>query len=423
MNLVYWGTGNAGGDFNDEDRLVPGAKGKEANLYTASVVALDADTGKLRWYHQEVPDDLWDFDSAYECVLIDRAINGRMRKLLVHMNKSGVTFVLDRVTGDFIGAFSMPELQTWISGITEDGKLVGRKEPETGKVVTTCPSAAGAKSWNGTAYSPRTGYVYAPINEVCNDLTSNVTEAAEGRFHANGGFTFKLPAGSKNIQSPGCLGSHHAEARLEHALSIHSAGFGTRDCGRSGVLRRSRGRVLRSRCAQWEQAVELSNRGGQSRIGGVLFRRRAAVHRHSDGLAASHHWCAACSAVSRTELACRFYIDRIRIAGGFEMRRLLLLLLIPALGRTQEFARHPQAWRAGVQPIVRDRVLSRRKRRGGWCAQIGRTRVRSSLCQQHGGARIAGYGDACVWIDAIARGLGCGGRICRDLERNREPFH
>ena len=193
LNLVYWGTGNAGGDFNDEDRLVPGAKGKEANLYTASVVALDADTGKLRWYHQEVPDDLWDFDSAYECVLIDRAINGQMRKLLVHMNKSGVTFVLDRVTGEFIGAFSMPEVQTWISGITEDGKLVGRREPEAGKVVNTCPSAAGAKSWNSMAYSPRTGYIYAPINEVCNDLTSTSSEALEGRFHANGGFTFKLP--------------------------------------------------------------------------------------------------------------------------------------------------------------------------------------------------------------------------------------
>src|SRR5580658_462355 len=59
LNLLYWGTGNASGDFNDEDRLVDGAKGKEGNLYTASVVALDADTGKLRWYHQEVPDDLW----------------------------------------------------------------------------------------------------------------------------------------------------------------------------------------------------------------------------------------------------------------------------------------------------------------------------------------------------------------------------
>jgi alcohol dehydrogenase (cytochrome c) len=197
LNLVYWGTGNAGGDFNDQDRLVPGAKGKEANLFTASVVALDADTGKLRWYHQEVPDDLWDFDSAYESVLIDRPINGQMRKLLVHMNKSGVTFVLDRVSGELMGAFSMPEVQTWISGITEDGKLVGRREPKAGTVVNTCPSAAGAKSWNSVAYSPRTGYIYAPINEVCNDLTSTPAEALEGRFHANGGFSFNLPPNRK----------------------------------------------------------------------------------------------------------------------------------------------------------------------------------------------------------------------------------
>jgi alcohol dehydrogenase (cytochrome c) len=193
LNLVYWGTGNAGGDFNDTDRLVPGMKGKQANLYTASVVALDADTGKLRWYHQEVPDDLWDFDSAYECILIDRPINGRMRKLLVHMNKSGLVFVLDRVTGEYIGAFPATEVTTWISGITEDGVLVGRKEPQTGKVVDVCPSAAGAKSWNSMAYSPRTGLIYAPINEVCNDLRSDVTPALEGRFHANGGFSFKLP--------------------------------------------------------------------------------------------------------------------------------------------------------------------------------------------------------------------------------------
>src|ERR1700744_4548748 len=107
---------------------------------------------------------------------MDRAVNGRMRKLLVHMNKSGVTLVLDRVTGEFVGIFSVPEVQTWISGVTEDGKLVGRREPEAGKVVTTCPSAAGAKSWNSMAYSPRTGYLYIPVNELCNDLTSNRTE-------------------------------------------------------------------------------------------------------------------------------------------------------------------------------------------------------------------------------------------------------
>jgi len=195
LNLVYWGTGNAGGDFNDTERFVGPGKNHDSNLYTASVVALDADTGKLRWYHQEVPDDEWDFDSAYECILMDRVVNGRMRKLLVHMNKSGLTFVLDRVTGEFMGVFSVPEVRTWISGVTEDGKLVGRREPQAGKVVNTCPSAAGAKSWNSMAYSPLTGYLYIPVNELCNDLTSADTPALEGRFHANGGFSFKLPPG------------------------------------------------------------------------------------------------------------------------------------------------------------------------------------------------------------------------------------
>lgn len=193
LNLVYWGTGNAAGDFFDGDRLVGTNKTKDVNLYTASVVALDADTGKLKWYHQEVPDDLWDFDSAYECVLIDRPVNGRMRKLIVHMNKSGLTFVLDRITGEYMGVFSVPEVQTWISGITEDGTLVGRREPKVGEVVNTCPSAAGAKSWNSMAYSPKTGYIYTPTNELCNDLTSSRTEPQEGRFYANGGFSFKLP--------------------------------------------------------------------------------------------------------------------------------------------------------------------------------------------------------------------------------------
>ena len=193
LNLIYWGTGNAAGDFNDDDRLVPGGKGKEANLYTASVVALDADTGKLRWYRQEVPDDLWDFDSAYECILVDREVKGRVRKLLVHMNKSGLTFVTDRATGEHVGAFSVPEVQTWISGVTEDGKLVGRREPEVGKSVDgVCPSIAGAKSWNQMAYSPRTGFIYTPMNEVCNDIRAAPTEPQEGRFRANGSFTMKL---------------------------------------------------------------------------------------------------------------------------------------------------------------------------------------------------------------------------------------
>ena len=196
LNLVYWGTGNAAADFYDGDRVPAGAdKSQDLNLYTASVVALDADSGKLRWHHQEVPDDQWDYDSAYEVLLMDRPIRGRLRQILVHMNKSGLTSVLDRATGEFLGAFSVPEVRTWISGVTEDGKLVGRNEPQIGKTTTICPSAAGAKSWNSMAYSPRTGFLYVPVNEMCNDITPNNRTPEEGRNYMNGEFPLKLAEG------------------------------------------------------------------------------------------------------------------------------------------------------------------------------------------------------------------------------------
>jgi alcohol dehydrogenase (cytochrome c) len=211
LNLVYWGTGNAGSDFYDHARITGLDKSRDVNLYTASVVALDADTGKLRWHYQEVPDDVWDFDSSWESILIDREIaqaagsavrsenarsgnaNGRVRKLLVHMNKSGLTFVLDRATGEFLGVFSVPELQNWIRGITEDGKLVGRREPEAGKPLNYCPSVGGAKSWNSMAYSPRSGLLYMPLNELCNDVTATSEAGKEGNLFMNGGFDLTLP--------------------------------------------------------------------------------------------------------------------------------------------------------------------------------------------------------------------------------------
>jgi alcohol dehydrogenase (cytochrome c) len=193
LNLVYWGTGNAGSDFYDHARVTGSDKSRDVNLYTASVVALDADTGKLRWHYQEVPDDVWDFDSSYESILIDREIKGRTRKLLIHMNKSGLTFVLDRTTGEFLGVFSVPELQNWITGITEDGKLVGRKEPGPGRTLNYCPSVGGAKSWNSMAYSPRTGLLYMPLNELCNNVTATSEEGKEGNPFMNGGFELTLP--------------------------------------------------------------------------------------------------------------------------------------------------------------------------------------------------------------------------------------
>jgi alcohol dehydrogenase (cytochrome c) len=192
LNLLYWGVGNAASDLFSGDRYT-GKDDDGADLYTASVVALDPDTGKLRWHYQEVPKDVWDYDATYECVLIDRPVRGVMRKLLVHVNKSGYAFVLDRTDGKFIGAWPIVENHNWTTGITEDGKILGRVEPVEGKSTFICPGPDGGKSWNQTAYSPRTGFLYSPGLEMCTDLVAREQEPSEGRGFIGGTWSHRDP--------------------------------------------------------------------------------------------------------------------------------------------------------------------------------------------------------------------------------------
>lgn len=180
LNLVYWGVGNAAGDAYAGDRYV-GERPEGANLFSASVVALDGDSGKLRWYYQEVPKDVWDYDATYECVLVDREVRGQMRKLLLHVNKNGYMFVLDRVTGQFLNAYPISENHNFAAGITEDGKWINRYEPVTDAPRFICPSASGGKSWNENSYSPRTGYIYTPGMEMCGNFIARQQEPQEGR--------------------------------------------------------------------------------------------------------------------------------------------------------------------------------------------------------------------------------------------------
>ena len=193
LDLILWGTGNAAPDLD-------GAAREGDNLYTASIIALDADTGKLRWHYQEVPHDLWDYDSAYECILVDLPVRGKMRKLLLHPTKTGYVWVLDRTNGEFIGVWRMIEDINWVSGITEDGKLVGRKEPVIGQATHICPSISGAKSWNQAAFSPRTGLVYVPLLRFCNDLYVRPQKARQGRPYS-GGFWQVMPAPGQEFPS------------------------------------------------------------------------------------------------------------------------------------------------------------------------------------------------------------------------------
>jgi alcohol dehydrogenase (cytochrome c) len=189
LNTVYWGVGNPSSDFNNKIR--PGD-----NLYTDSIVALDADTGKLKWHYQEIPNDSWDFDSCYEPVLIDVTQDGTVRKLVVHPNKSGYTWVIDRVTGKFINAWPYVDTINWVKSIGKNGELIGRNEPHVGAgPALICPNWGGGRSWNHSAYSPRTGWLYNPGIEWCADVTSFEQEPHEGRPFISGHIAVKPPPG------------------------------------------------------------------------------------------------------------------------------------------------------------------------------------------------------------------------------------
>ena len=146
-NTVYYGTGNPGKDFVGADR-------KGDNLYTDSLIALDPKTGKLKWYRQEIQHDVWDYDSAYEALLFKK--DGK--DLLVHLNKSGFVFVLDKNTGTLENIWRLSQTINFVKDIdSKSGELIGRVEPPMGKSTLICPSALGARCWNSGAYNPKTG--------------------------------------------------------------------------------------------------------------------------------------------------------------------------------------------------------------------------------------------------------------------------
>jgi alcohol dehydrogenase (cytochrome c) len=186
LNLLYWGVGNPSSDFYDEFR--PGD-----NLYSNSIIALDPDTGKLKWYYQEVPHDMYDFDSAFECVLIDYEKDGKKQKLLVHANKGGMTWVLDRVTGKYLNAWPHVDILTWLKGVDKNGRPVGMQPVPPDKETFVCPSAAGGRNYDHSAYSPRTRLWYNIGWEMCNVIKPEKLEIKEGQPLFGGSMDFKPP--------------------------------------------------------------------------------------------------------------------------------------------------------------------------------------------------------------------------------------
>lgn len=161
LDTLYWTTGNPGPDFNGEVR--PGD-----NLYTDSLLALDPDTGKLKWHFQFTPHDVWDYDGVSEVILTDLDINGRNSKVLLHADKNGYYYVIDRTNGKFL--FAKPFARaTWVKSIDpRTGRPEVNKDAVPGPTFKmVCPGPAGAKEWVHMAFSPQTKMVYIPVIENC----------------------------------------------------------------------------------------------------------------------------------------------------------------------------------------------------------------------------------------------------------------
>ena len=178
LNLTYWGTGN-GGPWMGDTR--PGD-----NLYATSVIALDADTGKLRGHHQYHQNGSWDWDEVDPPILMDVKRDGRTRKALVHPGRNGYLWILERKKKSigFIDAAPYVYQDAFTSIDPKSGRPSYDPDhtPGTGKEVTFCPSLSGGKNWPPAAYNPKTGLLYIPANEnTCTTMEGEEVEYVPGR--------------------------------------------------------------------------------------------------------------------------------------------------------------------------------------------------------------------------------------------------
>jgi alcohol dehydrogenase (cytochrome c) len=178
LNLVYWGISNPSPDFFGDVR--PGD-----DLYTCSVVALDLETGKLKWHFQFTPHDLYDYDAQETAILVDAEYKGRPRKLLLEANRNGYIYVLDRATGEFLSATRFAEKVNWTKGIDEKGRPIIDKDSArptpSGSVV--CPGFSGATNWYSPSFDPVTRTMYFMALEECTVLLSGPQTFKEGETY------------------------------------------------------------------------------------------------------------------------------------------------------------------------------------------------------------------------------------------------
>ena len=189
LNTLYWTTSNAAPDFVGESR--PGD-----DLYTACVLALEADTGKLKWYFQFTPHDLYDYDANETPVLIDKHENGVLRKLLVQADRNGFFYILDRTNGKFLRATPFLEKLNWAKGIAPSGRPILSDRLPTAEGVYICPGIEGGTNWFSPSYNPKTGLFYVMALETCQTFFAQPQSFEPGQTFYNTGT--KTPSGEQS---------------------------------------------------------------------------------------------------------------------------------------------------------------------------------------------------------------------------------
>jgi alcohol dehydrogenase (cytochrome c) len=179
LKLLYWGTGNPGPDWNGDMR-------RGDNLFSCSLVALDVETGTLRWHFQFTPHDVHDWDANQIPVLVDTEIGGRPRSIVATANRNGFFYALDRKTGEFLVGAPYAK-QTWAKGLDTSGRpvVIPNMEPsEKGTLVY--PSLQGSTNWASPAYSPATGLFYVPVREMGSYYYKSDVEYRPGTYYTGG---------------------------------------------------------------------------------------------------------------------------------------------------------------------------------------------------------------------------------------------
>ncbi len=295
-NLTFWGTGNPNPGWNGDIRT------PSDNLYSNSVIALDADTGKLKWYFQFTPGDEYDWDAIQIPVLVDMEYQGRQRKLMLWANRNGFFYALDRVTGQFLSAKAFVK-QNWNNGFDEKGRPIWNPgfvpKPMGGIYVE--PGTQGGTNWYPPSYSPRTGLFYLAVWDNYGGRSSKfpVPPWVEGQRYTGA----TAPPGY--VPPPGAQRSRRARAiqkrrrrlwrhprarpqdgRKEVGLQngkLHRVGCALDRWG-SRVRRRTGRQLRRTRRQNRREALERVPRRPQCERPGELRRERQAVrHRHGHG--------------------------------------------------------------------------------------------------------------------------------------------